>query len=122
MTANSPDTFITTFLAFVWGCAIACLAFMMLGAGHGWVDAAFSSVAIFLMPLAVLGWSYRGKNLGYLIAYIVLLLAVTVDAYLCTHTESLDKVWAVAAFVLILWAILWFGWQVLFIWTMLRRE
>jgi len=120
MANPTPDSvFIRGLLGFFCGCAIAGLAFIMLGAGHGWVNAIFSSAAIFLAPVAAVGWEYRGATRGTVLAALAISPGLLIDLYLVTHTENLARIWTFMPIILVVWAVLWLGWQVVAVWAML---
>jgi hypothetical protein len=101
---------------------IAVLAFSMLGAGHGWVNAIFSCLAIILAPLTAVAWAFRDQNRGVILAFSALLPGLIIDFYLCTHTENLDRIWEFAPLILIAWTFMWVAWQVVAVWTMLSKD
>src|SRR5207253_1964994 len=101
--------------------AIAFLAFLMAGAGHGWGEGLFSSVAIVLAPLAAAAWAYRRRPAGLVLAGLVLAPAVYVDWFLCTYTNYVDRVWQYMPVVLMLWVLLWVAWQALALWVLLSK-
>jgi hypothetical protein len=101
--------------------AIAFLAFLMAGAGHGWVEGLYSSVAIVLAPLTAAAWAYRRRPAGMVFAGLALAPAVYVDWFLCTYTSYVDRVWQYMPVVLMLWILLWVAWQALALWVLLSN-
>jgi hypothetical protein len=103
-------------LGLVAGFVISGLAAFFTGAGHGWSSGAISSLSIAGAPLAVTAWAFRGRPCGRTLSVIALWVGIVTDAWLWTATASegmsyLGKVWDAAPLLLLLWSILFIGWQ-----------
>jgi|SRR6516225_3100951 hypothetical protein len=114
---TTDSVFIRGLIGLSWGCGIAGLAFLMLGYGEGWVNAIFSSAAIFLAPVAAVAWEYRGRTRGTVLAALAIFPGLLIDLYLVTHTENLGRIWSLMPLIVVAWAVLWLGWQVIAVWA-----
>jgi hypothetical protein len=97
----------------LYGLVIALLAVFLAGAGHGWGEGLYSSVAIVLAPFAGAGWVYRHQTAGLALAAFALVPAAYVDWLLCSRTSYVDRVWNHLTGLFLLWIVMWVAWQIL---------
>ncbi len=103
-------------LGFVVGLVIGGLGGLFTGAGHGWGSGVISSLSIVGAPLAGVAWAMRGRALGRTFAACSLLVGVVTDVWLLIATVSegtsyLGKVLSAMPLLLLLWVVLFIGWQ-----------
>lgn len=105
----------------VWGLMLAtlgqALAFMMLGAGHGWVTPFYFSPALFLVyPLAFIRMQAPERLPSRLIDLLLVVIAIALDVWLVEQTrnegvEYYRRVMAAMPLFPMLWILVWLGWQ-----------
>jgi hypothetical protein len=105
----------------LYGLVVATLSIFMAGAGHGWGEGIYSSVAVVLVPLAAAGWPCRRYLVGLVLSSLAVVPAMYVDWYLLAHTSYVDRVWQSMPGILILWLIMWVAWQALAFWVLLTK-
>jgi hypothetical protein len=98
------------------GLVISGLSGLFTGAGHGWGSGVISSSSIVGAPLAIVAWAMRGRASARTVAVIALQVGVLTDAWLWIATVSegvsyVGKVWNSMPLLLLLWLILFVGWQ-----------
>ncbi len=103
-------------LGLIYGGFIGLIAVGGLaGGGHGWVSGSISAVAFFLVPAFGLAAAAppreRLKSLSVIAGCMFVADILLVAATLSEGVSFLLKVWSVVPEGLILWALLWFGWQ-----------
>ena len=103
-------------LGLVVGLVIGGLSVLFTGAGHGWGSGVISSVSIVGAPLAGVAWVMRGRALGRTLAVCSLLVGVVTDVWLLIATVGegtsyLGKVLSAMPLLLLLWVVLFSGWQ-----------
>ena len=104
-------------LGLVVGLVISGLSGLFTGAGHGWGSGVISSSSIVGAPLAGVAWAMRGRALGRTFAVFALLVGVVTDGWLWTATVGegasyLGKVFSAMPLLLLLWLVLFIGWQI----------
>ena len=114
-------TLSAAFLGLIYGVVVAGLAFIIAGGGHGWVSSLISAAGVVLLPLATVAWVRRGRALVGLVlgsggaADIALLAATIREGF-----EYVERIFATIPAVVLVWAALWFFWQIALIIGLLR--
>ncbi|HRK14689.1 MAG TPA: hypothetical protein PK490_10385 [Prosthecobacter sp.] len=103
-------------LGLVVGLVIGGLSVLFTGAGHGWGSGVISSLSIVGASLAGVAWAMRGLALGRTLAVCALLVGVVTDVWLLIATVGegtsyLGKVLGAMPLLLLLWLVLFIGWQ-----------
>ena len=103
-------------LGLVVGSVIGGLSVLFTGAGHGWGSGVISSLSIAGAPLAGVAWAMRGRAPGRTFAGCALLVGVVTDVWLLIATVGegtsyLGKVLSAMPLLLLLWLVLFIGWQ-----------
>jgi len=109
------------------GMVISGLAAFFTGAGHGWGSAVDSSLSLVGAPLAGVAWALRGTKRGGVCACVAVLIAGFTDAILWSDTVEegvsyVGKVWNAMPGPLVMWGVLFVGWQVMAILTVIPRR
>ena len=116
-----PRKWLTAILAALLGVAyaiaVAFLALLCTGAGHGWMSGCISAYGIALVPFAGVAWVYRGTFGGRALAIVTLISVCALDIYLLNAAESegfsyFEHAMSVLPFLLLPWLVLWLGWQI----------
>jgi hypothetical protein len=99
--------------AFASGMVVALLGMALVAGGYGWIGAACSVSAVVTAPVAACAWIWRRRRWGRAIAIVVVVTNVLIDAFLVhlTQPRDVDGLLDVGGSLVILWAVLWIGWQ-----------
>jgi hypothetical protein len=105
-------------LGLLSGVVICGLSAFFTGAGHGWGSAMLASFSIVGAPLAGAAWSLRGEKIGKILGSVSVAIAIIGDFFLASNTVEegfsyVAKVWDVMPIPMLVWAILFLGWQAL---------
>ena len=111
-----PAAIAAALFGVVYGVAVAFLALLCTGAGHGWMSGCISGYGIILVPLASVAWIYRGTVGGRALAIVTLIAVCAVDIYLFNAAQSegfsyFHHAMSVLPFLLLPWLVLWVAWQ-----------
>ena len=111
-----PAAIAAALFGVAYGVAVAFLALLCTGAGHGWMSGCISAYGIALVPFAGVAWVYRGTFGGRVLAIVTLISACALDTYLLSAAESegfsyFEHAMSVLPFLLLPWLVLWLGWQ-----------
>lgn len=108
-------------------CAIVAqfLALGLTGAGHGWVAPFFCSPLLFITYPLVLARVMEPNRQTIWIEIALLAVAIAADLYLGANAlgseaRYVDRMIADAPAFFIPWLCLWWGWQIMVIWLLLR--
>ena len=98
------------------GFVVAALALGFSGGGHGWNSAFISASAVVTAPAGAICWFARRSRGGKIFAILVTLTNVAVLGFLLRETAGegtryVERVWNSVWFLVLPWAALWFGWQ-----------
>ena len=109
------------------GLAVAGLAVLLGGGGHGWTSALVSASAVLLAPAAGLALALRGSRASRAVAVVLAVLALAADYEIVRRTigegtSYARHVWERAPGLVSLWAGLWMSWQLALVPPMLRRS
>ena len=112
-----PAAIAAALFGVVYGVAVAFLALLCTGAGHGWMSGCISGYGIILVPLASVAWIYRGTVGGRALAIVTLISVCAVDIYLLNAAQSegfsyFHHAMSVLPFLMLPWLVLWVVWQV----------
>jgi hypothetical protein len=104
-------------MATLSGIAVAILAVLIGGGGHGWLTPRFSAGAIVLAPLGAIAWCYRDRPMMRTIARAVTALNLLLDAAVVIGTYREGLQYASQAFsnyapAIMVWAVVWVLWQI----------
>jgi hypothetical protein len=96
---------------------LGVLTVSLAAGGHGWNSSLVSGLAgLVLLPAFGIAVALSGLRAGRILLWVVVALMLAVDAQVIWMTRSewfyFEKVRQRGAEAIILWAILWFGWQV----------
>jgi hypothetical protein len=105
-------------LGLVWGVVICGLSAIFTGGGHGWGSAMLACFSVVGAPLAAAAWSLRGKKSGKILGSVSLVIAIVGNVFLTSNTAEegfsyVAKVWEFMPIPMLIWAVLFLGWQVL---------
>lgn len=117
MEKNLVGTLSVLAAAVICGLVVAGLAVLMAAGGHGWVAVLLSGTAIVTAPAGVAAWMVRGAPHGRTVAMSVVITNLLIDIALLIFTsreglQSVSETFEHLAAPMILWAVLWLGWQV----------
>lgn len=109
---------VVTFAAILSGLAVGWIALGMSGGGEGWNSAFISASAVLTAPAAGLAWFLRKRRAGTAFALLLVLVNAIILAVLVKETSAegagyIQKVWRSIPGHFLVWAVLWFGWQLL---------
>lgn len=117
-----------TYLAagLIVGALVAGVGIALGGAGHGWISAGITSVAILTAPLTGLAWALRRRLGGRILAGLLVLAAVAANGGLVVSTSRegwgyAEDAWSDAPIALSIWFILWLSWQAVAALVLVRR-
>jgi hypothetical protein len=117
---NGSKTLAAIAMGIVGLCFAGVIGFLTVelsGGGHGWNSALISGLAgLVLLPAFGVAFALRESRAGFVILALVVVGMLATDAAVATTTwqESyyFEKVWQAGSAGIVLWAWLWFGWQV----------
>ncbi len=104
-------------LGFVAALVIGFLTIELAGGGHGWNSALVSGTAgLVLLPAFGVALALHGSPAGRVLLWLVVAGMLVTDVAVASMTwgerEYFEKVWNRGSFGILLWALLWLGWQV----------
>jgi hypothetical protein len=104
-------------LGFFCAVVIGCLTIGLAGGGHGWNSALLSGLAgLLLLPAFGVAVALRDLPAGRVLLWLVVAFMLLTDAAVARMTwgewSYFRKVWEAGSPGVVLWAVLWFGWQV----------
>ncbi len=109
-----------------WSICLLVLAFILGGAGHGWISAIGAAIcSLILIPVA--GYNYANPKGSRTTAEIVLIITICVDLYLLIGIWAYGIALFLGAYkhlpvVVFAFSGMWIAWHILPILAILRRE
>lgn len=109
---------VTFLLAFLSALLVASFGALVSAAGHGWNAALLSTTALLTIPCAAAAWTLRGKRGGRMLAGLVTVANVAIDAALVFltfrgGTGDFNGVVEHLAIPVVAWLAIWLAWQIL---------
>src|SRR6266404_759448 len=100
-------------IGLVYGVALAGMAFVIAGGGHGWCSTLISAVGLVLLPLVAVAWVRRSRTT----AAIAITLGLISDIALIFATagegvEYVERIFETIPLFVLGWLALWLIWQV----------
>jgi len=116
---KSSRSLIAVGLGFLGLCQAAVIGLVTMelsGGGHGWNSALISGIAgLVLLPAFGVALALYDSSAGRIINTLVVVGMLATDAAVATMTwqegSYFEKVWQTGGAGILLWAVLWFGWQ-----------
>ena len=115
-------------LGIVCALSIGALTYLFTGAGHGWTSGVYSAFPSFVgAPLAAVAWAGSLRSVTRTCSSIAILIGIGADFFLCLRTleegsNYLGRVWDAMPILLVVWFLLFAGWQMVAISAFFKRN